>query len=312
VDCFEPPIIAVDHCTGCGACVAICPDQVLELGDTGAARWHGEQCLLCGHCAAICPEQAVNVPSLADSLGLESGVEPVGRDGGAAAFAELVVLMRQRRSCRRFTGEPVATGVLRDLTRIGSTAPSGTNCQAWRFTILPDRCDVERLGEVTADFYRRLNKTAANRWYRLLNRLFGSGSLDTYYRRYYQSVEEALRQWYEQRIDRLFHGAPAAILVSADKRSSCPAEDALLATQNMLLAAQALGLGTCLVGFVVEAARRDHRIGRLLRMPADERLYAVIACGHPAVHFLRPAGRKRVAPRILRIGEEEKWKQGAE
>jgi general stress protein YciG len=49
----------------------------------------------------------------------------------------------------------------------------------------------------------------------------------------------------------------------------------------------------------------------LLQMPADERLYAVIACGHSAVHFLRPAGRKRVAPRILRIGEEETWKQRA-
>jgi nitroreductase/Pyruvate/2-oxoacid:ferredoxin oxidoreductase delta subunit len=302
----ELPIIDSVCCTGCGACVAICPDQILAADASGRPKIHGERCMLCGHCAALCPERAITVPALVDSLSLISVDERApGMAPAAIAPADLVSLMRRRRSCRRFTAEPVETTMLSDLAKIGTTAPSGTNSQGWSFIILPRRADVERLGRATADFYSRLNKMAANPWYRLASRLFFNDALNRYYRRYYQSIDQALRQWREERIDRLFHGAPAAIIVTGATTASCPAEDALLATQSILLAAESLGLGTCLIGFVVEAARRDPAIARLLRLGAEERIHAVIACGHPAIAFRRPAGRKPIQPRILMIDPEE-------
>ncbi len=99
-------------------------------------------------------------------------------------------------------------------------------------------------------------------------------ALGRYYREHYESVERGLRQWEEERRDRLFHGAPAAILVGSAPGASCPVEDALLAAQNMLLAAHAMGLGTCLVGFVVEAMRRDPAIGRAVGIPSEEKVPA--------------------------------------
>lgn len=300
------PVIDPKRCITCGACVDICPDLILQRGADGSPVIAGERCMLCGHCAALCPVEAITIPALGDTLGLVTFVEHEQQlDRAAIAPADLLLVMRQRRSCRRFTTAPVELSLLGDLVKVGTTAPSGTNSQGWQFIILPERRDVERLGEATADFYRRLNSKAANPFYRLLGRLFADDALTRYFERYYQAVSEAVAQWQEQRIDRLFHGAPSAIIVAADKSSSCPAEDALLATQNILLAAQSLGLGTCLIGFVVEAARRDKRIVSLLRLGKDERIYSVIACGHPAVRFQRPAARKRVQPRIIRIGEEK-------
>ena len=100
--------------------------------------------------------------------------------------------------------------------------------------------------------------------------------------------------------DLLFHGAPAAIVVAADNSASCPSEDALLATGNMLLAAHAMGLGTCLVGFVIEAMRRDQSIVRMLNIPDHETPYAVIAIGWPDESYHRVAGRK---PFVIRYAK---------
>jgi nitroreductase/NAD-dependent dihydropyrimidine dehydrogenase PreA subunit len=306
MDRREVPVIDRTCCTGCGACIDVCPDRILAADASGRPEIDGERCMLCGHCAALCPEGAITVPGLVDTLSL-SAIDERGAANGPVTVApsELVSLMRRRRSCRRFTADPVTTDVLGDLVKVGTTAPSGTNSQGWGFIILPRRADVVRLGQATAEFYRRLNQMAANPWYRVGSRLFAGGALDSYYQRYYKAIEEALREWREERVDRLFHGAPAAIIVTGDTAASCPAEDALLASQNILLAAESLGLGTCLIGFVVEAARRDRSIGRLLRLGANERIYAVIACGHPALKFLRPAGRKPIKPRILMIERED-------
>jgi hypothetical protein len=55
-----------------------------------------------------------------------------------------------------------------------------------------------------------------------------------------------------------------------------------------------MGVGTCLIGFAVEAMRRDRSIQRALGIPDNETVHAVIALGQPAVTYLRPAGRKPV------------------
>ena len=92
----------------------------------------------------------------------------------------------------------------------------------------------------------------------------------------------------------------SSIIVGMKPGASCPGEDALMASQNIVLAAETMGLGTCLVGFVVEAMKRDPSIGRLLGIPDDEKVYSVIAIGHPGVKYTRPAGRRPVALRLFR------------
>jgi nitroreductase len=131
--------------------------------------------------------------------------------------------------------------MLDDLVKIGITAPSGTNCQSWTFTILPTRQAVMNLAEHIAAFFRKLNRMSEKRYLTGFLKLIGKPELDEYYREYHDSVEETLADWNASGIDRLFHGATAAIVVGSRPGASCPAEDALLATQNMLLAAHSMG-----------------------------------------------------------------------
>ncbi len=294
-------IIDKELCTGCGLCVPVCPDRTIDLID-GLASVVGEKCMVCGHCQAVCPAEAIKVSLIVTELGLDHVQESMETiRPGQYDTSELVRLMRSRRSCRNFKDTPVELSLLTDLVKIGTTAPSGTNTQAWNFTILPTRDDVAFLGSLTADFYRYLNRIAANPIVRLLSDPFTGGVLSKYYRKYYATVKYGLQEYDTDGTDRLFHGATAAILVSVRKAASCPGEDALLASQNILLAAHSLGLGSCLIGFVVEAMRRRKSMKRAMKIQDKEEIYAVIALGYPDEQYNRVAGRKPIRPRIINI-----------
>lgn len=288
------PIIHPARCTGCGLCILVCPSDTLSLNG-GKAAVTGPDCIGCDQCGAVCPEEAVS-PGFVHTEALRFST--IAYDGNKIFQndfepADLVRLMHSRRSCRNFSRESVSREVLEDLIRIGITAPSGTNSQMWSFTVLPSREAVEHLGAKITDFYRRLNRMAENRLVRFLSRFVMGKALDEYYRKYYGRVEEAIEGWTNRKRDRLFHGAPAVIVIGSTPGASCPAEDALLAAQNILLGAHAMGLGTCLIGFAVEAMKRDSTIKKAIGIPDDEKVYMVIAIGNPAIRYRRPAGRRK-------------------
>lgn len=288
------PRIDAAACLGCGACARLCPSGALVF-DGQRAVPQGPGCIGCGHCQAVCPAGAVTLP---DEENFADGFATFTPPGTVVAPGEfspeaLVDLLRSRRSCRCYKGKDVPGPMLEDLVRAATTAPSGTNSQAWTFTVLTSRAAVMALGEAVAGFYRRLNKLAANALFRKVYALIGRPELENYYREYYASVAAALAQWDHDRTDRLFHGATAAILIGSLPGASCPAEDALLATQNVLLTAHALGLGSCLIGYAVEAMRHDRRVKAAAGLLPKESVHAVIALGWPDVAFVRHTARRR-------------------
>ena len=63
-----------DRCTGCGACVSVCPQNTRQLSpDTGIA-FDRTKCTGCGKCAAVCPANA------AELCGYETDTEAVFRE----------------------------------------------------------------------------------------------------------------------------------------------------------------------------------------------------------------------------------------
>ncbi len=293
-------VIDAEKCIGCELCVKVCPSNTISMQDD-KARVTGERSLQCGHCMAVCPVAAVRVDAIdAQSLTFKS-FELKSRWLAPGDFdtAHLVQLMASRRSCRNYTDQGVERTLLEDMVKIGTQAPSGTNSQKWTFTILPNRAAVDAFGQRIGAFFKKLNQLAENRLVCKALKLIGKPALDNYYRDYYQSVAEALQEWELYGRDRLFHGAPAVIVVATQPGASCPTEDALLATQNMLLAAHSMGLGTCLIGFAVEAMNKDAGIQQFLKIPAEETICSVIAIGYPDEDYEGLTGRKKVLMRYF-------------
>jgi len=55
------PEIDRERCTGCGACVEICPPRALTTEDN-CAQLEEEFCEECGFCASECPVGAITIP----------------------------------------------------------------------------------------------------------------------------------------------------------------------------------------------------------------------------------------------------------
>ncbi|MDI6799809.1 MAG: 4Fe-4S binding protein [Actinomycetota bacterium] len=53
------PIVDSDECTGCGICVDVCPNDVLELVDDISSPTNEDACDGCGLCAEECPMEAI-------------------------------------------------------------------------------------------------------------------------------------------------------------------------------------------------------------------------------------------------------------
>lgn len=75
--------------------------------------------------------------------------------------------------------------------------------------------------------------------------------------------------------------APLGIAVVIDpKVSTHPVEDGAVATQNMLLAIHALGLGACWIGAYDSVY--EERVKEILGIPKQKRLLSIISLGFPA------------------------------
>lgn len=48
-----------ERCTGCGACLSVCPQNCIGRKPDGTALIQQEHCLRCGNCAEVCPAKAV-------------------------------------------------------------------------------------------------------------------------------------------------------------------------------------------------------------------------------------------------------------
>ena len=292
--------IDVELCTGCGSCVKVCPQQFLSIVN-GKAATTGKDSFSCGHCEAACPQQAIHIVPLDDEMGTYRTFKACTKwlPFGEYNIASLQQLMASRRSCRNYTERPVDRSLLQDLVKCGITAPSGTNSQRWTFTIIPSRKAVTAFALHIGAYFKRLNRLATKPLVRTILRLIGKKELSEYYRDHYESVQEALNEWEQDRKDRLFHGATAAIIVGSKADASCPMEDALLATQNILLAAHCMGLGSCLVGFAVAAMKNDRAIQQSLGIPPEEAIHTVIALGYPDEVYHSVIRRKKAELRYV-------------
>jgi len=291
-------VIDTVRCIGCGLCVKVCPYGTISMEGEKAVV-SGDRSMSCGHCAAICPADAIRVNAIdkESSRFTTFTADDTWLPHGEYDTAQLVRLMGSRRSCRNYRNIPVNRALLDDLVNIGITAPSGTNSQLWTFTVLPTRKAVLNLAGRVAAFFKKLNRMSEKRYLRFFLKLIGKPELDAFFHEQHDSVEQALAEWENSGIDRLFHGATAVMVIGSKPGASCPKEDALLATQNILLAAHSMGLGTCLIGFAVEAMKNDIAIKRFLDIPDDEKVYSVIALGYSDEKYQRTAGRKKYTQR---------------
>jgi len=199
----------------------------------------------------------------------------------------------QRRSIRAFRPEPVAKKTLLQLLGAAVQAPSARNMQPWHFVVVTGKAR-ERLVQRLLSVYEQEVAQGV---------VPAAGAVPEPYQTRMNRFLEALQSCTqaEKPFDLLrgslsFYGAPAVILVALDQRLA-PERlfDLGAAVQNLLLLAQSLGLGTCVIGLVL---RYKSQIREELQLPESINPVMTVAVGYPeAGHPLTAfrAGREDVA-----------------
>lgn len=260
----------VDHekCIQCGQCALDCVVRIISMdgGYPTIAPEKESSCLECQHCLAVCPTGAVSV------LGKDPE-ESVSLAGNLPAPEEVEILMKGRRSVRRYRDENVKPEVMQRLLDVSCHAPTGVNFRQVLYTVVDDR-------EIMAELRRETMEG--------LGRLWRAGKMPPG-REYFT---DCVRAWEEEGIDTIYRGAPHLIIASAPRDCPTPEADCLIALAYFELFAQSLGVGTVWNGlakwtFTELVPELRARLG----IPENHLIGYVMAFGMPDVRYHRTVQR---------------------
>jgi nitroreductase len=255
--------------------------------------------MLCSHCYALCRFNAISFNDDLNKISFQSFKYKEKIINSTDISPEnFINAVRSRRSIRKYKNEKIDDELISDILEFAVTAPSGSNCQEWKFTVLNGRDKVWDLAIEIKNFFVKINKLAQNRFIRYISVLFMGRTLINYYNDHYKTVDRAIKQS-EAGIDLLFHGAPCLIIVHGPMDGSTPIEDAAFASYNICMLAHFLNLGTCLIGFAVEALNRGSDIKSKLKIDKKDRIHSVIIIGRPDIGFKKHSLRKKYYARFL-------------
>jgi nitroreductase len=202
--------------------------------------------------------------------------------------AELLALMRTRRSIRRFLPDPLEPAQIEALVEAAAAAPSAGNRQAYRLLLVTERPRIEAMARAVRAEVLRLRA----------------------------AVREDLAPDAERYLESFLHFAGAPLVVAPIHR--CGAPDLLAASgsapasargdadavasvaaslENLLLCAHALGLGACWMTGPLVAA---DALGPVLDVPRGWALSALVPVGRPA-EAPEPPPRRRPESLVRRM-----------
>ncbi|MGA2110074.1 MAG: nitroreductase family protein [Syntrophorhabdales bacterium] len=266
---IAPPFVDVDKCIGCGLCVKVCPALVFELKEKKSSVSREEGCFACGQCWAVCPEEAVRQKDVATAPTLKPGLSP------AVPADALLLLLRERRSTRLFTDEPISKEQLLQIIDAGRYAPTASNRQSVNYVVVSGDDKVSELRSLVESFMEKTFEVVQN-------------DVMRYYALGYQNYKASAKK---NAYFPLPYG-PAVIITHTQSFDPMAPFNCAVALYNGSLMAHSLGLGSCFLGFVQNGASVDKGIKQWLGIPEENQSYAAMVVGHPDVTYHRLVERK--------------------
>ncbi len=98
----------------------------------------------------------------------------------------------------------------------------------------------------------------------------------------------------EEGKDVILYNAPCLILVTTEEKADTGAEDAVYAASNIMLAAETLGYGTCVIGFITGSANRDRKLRELLKVPKGHKIQTSLILGRPKFKYASATPQKPI------------------
>lgn len=262
-------IVDKDKCIACGMCVRDCIVNDIEIVDN-KAKINNDKCFKCGHCIAICPKNAVS----SDDYNMDE-VKEYNKEEFSIEADNLLNFIKFRRSTRNFKEKDVENEKLMKIIEAGRFTQTGSNAQNVSYVVVKEK--IEELKEMTL-------KTLYAAGKHMLDNLNDENRMYKTYAEMWVKMYEAYKT--NPKFDRVFFNAPAVILVVSDSEVN-----AGLASSNMELMTNALGLGTFFSGFLVKASQSNPELKKLVGLKENQNIVTCMVIGYPSVKYSRTVPR---------------------
>ena len=194
---------------------------------------------------------------------------------------EIMKTIMHRRAIRRFDERQIEEDVLQEILQAGLYAPSAGGRQGVIFAVCQDREVNERLGKI-----KRANSHPR----------MASGS--NYVSKEQPSIAD------DPNLTNAFYDAPTVITMFAPKDFLFSVDDCAVAAENMMLAADSMGVGSCYVGqgWTAFADPYGQEILKKWEIPVDRYAVMQLLLRYPREGDVHPVSKTRREGRIIRIG----------
>jgi len=202
-------------------------------------------------------------------------------------------LMRARRSVRRFRPAVPDAALVTELVTAAVTAPSASNQQPWRFLALRSPARIAALAAAVREAVAATAPHVAPDWRAEFERYAASFS------HFADAPLVLVALWRPPRLlgRLLAEGAPAELRARvAELEHTSGLVSVSLAVGQLLLAATARGLGSCVLTGPLLAGEA---LAAALPLPSGWRVAAAVALGYPAE--APPATPRKSAAHVLRF-----------
>lgn len=169
-------------------------------------------------------------------------------------------MIKERRSVRRFKDEKISIKSIKEIIEISRWAPSWVNSQIVRYTIVDDDTVIKDIANNAVRGFTYNTKTLFRaKGIIILSYVLGKS------------------------------GVKEEMDVAFENTNIWEMFDAGIACQTFCLAAHSKGIGTCIMGVV-----NQEKIAKIISLPSEEQVAAVIVYGYEDGEHSKPTPRKSV------------------
>lgn len=175
---------------------------------------------------------------------------------------ETIRTILSRRSIRKYKEEQIKDEELQTILEAAKYAPSGMNQQPWHFTVIQNKAALGKVNEACKAVMQKSDNKDLN----------------------------------------VMYNAPTLIIVSGDPKAVTPQFDCPLALENMFLAAESIGIGSCWINAVSTAVNSlaYAALKNELGIPQDYNVFATGSFGYKASEQPKAAPRKENTVNIIK------------